>query len=188
MRAEEQRDREKCSLADSRWAYQGRIIRLRLDTYQFDAKIKIAEIIHHPGAVVIIPIDEKERLLLVRQWRRAAEEILLELPAGTLEEKEQPEACAKRELQEETGFAAKTLIPLGGFFSAPGFCSEYLHLFAAEHLTSSPLPPDDDEGIDLFPTPLPDAIRMIEENKIRDVKTIAGIFKYQLWKARCERS
>lgn len=181
MRSHIQRDKERENLVDSRWVYRGRIINLRLDTYQLDHKTKIAEIIQHPGAVAIVPIDPKGRLLLVQQWRRAAGEIMIEIPAGTLEEKEQPDACAFRELQEETGFAAKTLIPLGGFFSAPGFCSEYLHLFLAKDLYPSPLPPDDDEMIDLLPVTLPEAIRLIEENKIRDVKTIAGILRYQLW-------
>ena len=188
MKSDTQRDQEQKSLVDSRWVYRGRIVHLRLDTYQLGHKTKIAEIIHHPGAVVIVPIDEKGRVLLVQQWRRAAGEIVIELPAGTLEEGEAPELCARRELREETGFAAKSMTPLGGFFSAPGFCDEYLHLFAAENLHSSPLPPDEDEQIDLLPTPLPDAIRMIEENKIRDAKTIAGLFRYQLWKGRCAKS
>ncbi len=183
-RSEVQRDREKKSLVDSRWAYRGRIVNLRLDTYQLGETAKIAEIIHHPGAVVVVPIDEDDRILLVRQWRRAAGEIMFELPAGTLEANEPPLQCAKRELQEETGYAAKKMTPLGGFFSAPGFCDEYLHLFAAEDLHSSPLPQDDDEGIDLIATPLASVIRMIAENEIRDAKTIAGIFKYQLWKAQ----
>jgi ADP-ribose pyrophosphatase len=182
-RSESQRDRERKSLVDSRWAYRGRIVNLRLDTYQLGEVAKIAEIIHHPGAVVVVPIDENGRILLVRQWRRAAREIMLELPAGTLEANEPPLLSAKRELQEETGFAAKTMTPLGGFFSAPGFCDEYLHLFAAEGLYSSPLPQDDDEGIDLIAMPLTRVIRMIQENEIHDAKTIAGIFKYQLWKA-----
>jgi ADP-ribose diphosphatase len=186
-RSESQRDRERKSLVDSRWAYRGRIVNLRLDTYQSGEVAKIAEIIHHPGAVVVVPIDENGRILLVRQWRRAAGEIMLELPAGTLEANEPPIACAKRELQEETGFAAKTMTPLGGFFSAPGFCDEYLHLFAAEDLHFSPLPHDDDEGIDLIATPLARVIQMIQENEIRDAKTIAGIFKYQLWMAKCEK-
>jgi len=187
MKSEAQRDLERQHLVDSRWAYRGRIVNLKLETYQLGHKTKIAEIIHHPGAVVIMPIDEKGRVILVRQWRRAAGEIMLELPAGTLEENEPPEICAKRELREETGFAANTLTSLGGFFSAPGFCNEYLHLYAAEHLYSSPLPADDDEQIDLLPTPLPEALRMIDENQIRDAKTIAGLLKFQLWKARCEK-
>ena len=188
MKSDAQRDQELKSLVDSRWAYQGRVIQLKLNTYQLEGRTKIAEIIHHPGAVVIVPVDEKGRVHLVQQWRRAAQEILIELPAGTLEKGELPEDCAKRELQEEAGFAAKKITSLGGFFNAPGFCNEYLHLFAAEDLYPSPLPPDDDEQIDLLPTPLSVAMRMIEENKIRDAKTIAGLFRYQLWKAQCERS
>jgi ADP-ribose diphosphatase len=183
-RSEDQRDREAKSLVDSRWAYRGRIVNLRLDTYQLGAKARVAEIIHHPGAVVIVPIDAEGRLLLVRQWRRAAKEIMIELPAGTLEKSESPLFTAERELQEETGYGAKTMTPLGGFFSAPGFCDEYLHLFAAENLYPSPLPQDDDEGIDLLRAPLAEVLRMIQENQIRDAKTIAGIFKYQLWKSR----
>ena len=188
MESDKQRESEKKRLKGSHWAYRGKVIHLRIDTYQFDHKTKIAEIVEHPGAVVIVPIDEKERVLLIQQSRKGADEILIELPAGTLEENEPPELCAKRELQEETGFAPKTMIDLGGFYSAPGFCNEYLHLFAAQDLHSSPLSPDEDEHIDLIPTPLPEAIRMIEENKIRDAKTIAGLFKYQLWKTRCAKS
>ncbi len=182
-----QMDLERQNLVDSRLVYRGRIVNLRLDTYQIGKKTKIAEIVGHPGAVVILPVDEKGCLLLIQQWRRAASEILIELPAGGLEEKELPESAAQRELQEETGFAAKTLTALGGFFSTPGFCNEYLHFFVAEDLYPSPLSPDEDEWIDLLPTPLPDAIGMIENNKIRDAKTISGIFIYQLWKARCEK-
>jgi len=187
MKAEKQKDEEKRCLVDSRWAYRGRIVNLKLETYQIGHKAKIAEIIHHSGAAVIVPIDEKGRILLIRQWRRAAGEIMLELPAGRLEENELPDLCANRELQEETGFAAKTLTALGGFFSAPGFCNEYLHLFLAADLYPSPLLADDSEQIDLLPTPLSEAIRMVEENKIHDAKTIAGLFKYQLWKERCAK-
>ena len=187
MKSNKQRELEKQSLVSSHWAYKGKAIKLRIDTYRFDHGTKITEIVDHPGAVVIVPIDEKGRVLLIQQWRKGVDEILLELPAGTLEKNEPPELCAKRELREETGFAATTMIDLGGFFSAPGFCNEYLHLFAALDLHASPLPPDEDEHIDLVLTPIPDAIRMIEENKIHDAKTIAGLFKYQLWKTRCAK-
>jgi ADP-ribose pyrophosphatase len=187
-KSEGQKERERKSLIDSRWAYKGRIVDLKIETYQFDDKPMIAEIVHHRGAVVIVPIDEKGRILLIQQWRRGASEVLLELPAGTLEEKEGAEACARRELQEETGFSAKQWKSLGGFYSAPGFCTEYLHLFVAEALDPSPLPPDEDEAIDLAPTPLLEAIQMIEKNQIRDAKTVAGLFKYYLWRQACAKS
>lgn len=184
MKSELQRDLEKKNRVDSHAAYQGKIVRLTLDTYRLGEKNKIAEIVHHPGAVVLVPIDENGNVILVRQWRRAAQEILIELPAGTLEKNEHPDQTAERELQEETGFGAKTLTSLGGFFSAPGFCTEYLYLYVAEHLYPSSLPPDDDEMIDILPTPLDKAHQMIQTGQIRDAKTIAGLFRYQLWKMR----
>ncbi|MBS0626251.1 MAG: NUDIX hydrolase [Verrucomicrobia bacterium] len=180
MSPEEQRDLENRSLADSRQAYKGRIINLRLDTYQFGERPKIAEIVEHPGAVTIIPVDSEGRIILVRQWRRAAKEILYELPAGTLEAGEEPIVCAQRELQEEIGFKAKKIVPLGGFYTAPGFCSEFLYLFLAEDLFPSQLPPDDDESIELAFVPIEEALDMIRQNQLRDAKTVAGILRYAL--------
>lgn len=173
-----QRDQEQQSLVETKWAYEGRKLKLKLETYRLHNRNKVAEIVHHPGAVVILPIDVERRILLIRQWRRAVHEILLELPAGTLEENEAPLDCAQRELQEETGFAAEKITPLGGFYSAPGYCNEYLHLFLAEHLYSSPLPPDDDEKIEILPVTLKEAKQMIEKNQIHDAKTVAGILRY----------
>jgi ADP-ribose pyrophosphatase len=178
MKSYDQRDKEQKSLVETKVIYTGKVIQLRLDTYLLGNKTKVFEIIHHPGAAVILPIDSEGRILLVQQWRRAAGDVILELPAGTLEEKEDPMICAKRELQEETGFAAKKMTPLGGFFSAPGFCDEYLHLFLAEDLYSSPLPQDDDEMIDLVAVTVKEAKKMIEQNEIRDAKTVAGILRY----------
>jgi ADP-ribose pyrophosphatase len=179
--AEAQANREKKSLIDSHWAYQGKVIGLRLDTYELNGKPKIFEIIHHPGAVVIIPVDPKGRLLLVRQWRRAIGQITLELPAGTLEEGEEPLSCAQRELQEEIGFKANKMTPLCGFFSAPGFCDEYLHLFLGEELIESRLPADEDEGIDVVTLDQKEVRRLIEDGKIVDAKSIAGILRFSLW-------
>jgi ADP-ribose pyrophosphatase len=177
--AERQKMRER--LLDSHWAYQGKIIKLRLDTYQIDAKTKVFELVSHPGAVVIIPVDPKGNLLLVSQWRRACQKTLLELPAGTLEEGEDPLFCAQRELQEETGHRGQKWTSLKGFYSAPGFCDEYLHLFVAEDLLPSQLAPDEDEGIDVVPIRLDQAVHAIEEGKIVDAKSIASILRYQIW-------
>lgn len=184
MKPEEQKEREEKSLVDSCWAYRGRIVNLRLDTYQFGTRTKVAEIIHHPGAVVLVPIDSEGKILLIQQWRRAVKEILLELPAGTLEEHEEPKGCALRELQEETGFTAEKLTKIGGFYTVPGFCNEYLHLFLAERLRPSPLPPDDDEAIRLISMTVKEALLAIEQNQIRDAKTIAGILWYNLLRKR----
>lgn len=180
MKARAEQQKEKEEIIDTRWAYRGHALDLRVDTYRFDQKTRINETIHHPGSVVIVPIDSQGHLLFIKQWRRSINEIVIELPAGTLEEKEDPGHCAQRELQEEIGFRCEKLTPLGGFYSAPGFCDEYLHVFVAEHLLPSPLPPDEDEGIDLFPLPLPKALQSIQKNQIRDAKTIAAVFLYQL--------
>jgi ADP-ribose pyrophosphatase len=177
--AENKRDSEK--IQESHWVYKGKIIKLRLDTYQMEEKTKVFELVDHPGAVVIVPIDPKGRLLLIRQWRRAVEEIILELPAGKLEPEEDPLFCAQRELQEEVGYKAGRLTKLSSFYSAPGFCNERLHLFVAQDLLPSTLAADDDEGIDVVPTYLPEAIQMIEDGTLADAKSIAGILHYQLW-------
>ncbi len=173
-----QRDRERESLIETKWAYQGRIVQLKLETYRFGDRLKIAEIVHRPHSVVIVPIDSQGRILFIQQWRRAIGEVPIELPAGTIEKGEQPLSCAERELREETGFTAKKIKPLGGFHSAPGYCTEYLHLFLAEELHPSPLSCDDDEMIDLLPLTWKEAKKKIETNEIHDAKTIAGILKY----------
>lgn len=181
-KAEEKKSHEK--LLESHLAYQGKVVKLRLDTYESQDKTKLFELVEHPGAVVLLPIDPKGRILMIRQWRRAVEEILLELPAGTLEENEDPLFCAQRELQEETGFKAGKLTNLTSFYSAPGFCNEKLHLFLAEDLLPSNLPQDEDEGIDLAPMQLSEAIELIEKGLCRDAKTIASILLYQLWRRK----
>ncbi len=184
MRPEDQEEFEASSFIESRLAYEGKIINLRLDTYQFDEEPKVAEIIEHSGAAAIIPIDSSGKIILARQWRRAAEEILLELPAGMLEKGEEPLACAKRELQEETGFGSDHITPLGGFYTAPGFCTEYIYLFVAQELYPAPLQADDDEVIELQLFSLDQIDELIEKNQITDAKTIAGIFRYHLFLQR----
>jgi ADP-ribose pyrophosphatase len=178
MRAKAQKEKELNSLVETKTVYQGNIVDLKVETHRFGHKTRVFEIVHHKEAAVIIPIDPEGRLLLIEQWRRAVGEIVIELPAGVIELGEDPIEGAKRELREETGFAARKVTPLGGFYTAPGFCDEYLHLFLAEDLHHLPLDPDEDEGIDLLPVTLKEAKHMIERNQIRDVKTIAGILRY----------
>ena len=166
----------------SEWVYRGKIISLRTDTLGSSMTTHQKwDIVVHPGAVAIVPVDNDGDLLLVKQWRRAIKEILIEIPAGTLEIDEPPLECAQRELREETGYEAKSLIPLGSFFSAPGFCTESLHLFIAEGLKSNPLPQDDDEDIDIVKVSLEQALAWIDDHTIRDAKSIAGILKYKRW-------
>jgi len=138
------------------------------------------EIAEHRGAVVMAPLDAKGRLLMVRQYRHAAGQRLLELPAGTLDPGEDPRAAASRELQEEVGQAAGSLEPLGGFYSAPGFSTEYLHCFVATDLRPSPLRGDVDEDIQVEAVPVRRAHALVRSGAIKDAKTIASLFLLSL--------
>jgi ADP-ribose pyrophosphatase len=152
---------------------------VRQDVYQWEGEPPHAcDLVLHPGAVAILPIAADGRLLLIRQWRRAVGEILIEIPAGILEKGEEAAACANRELQEETGFRAKTLVPIGSLYTAPGFCNEKIHLYLASDLEESPLPPDAHEAIDLHTVSLEEALDLIETNRIIDAKTIAAVLRY----------
>jgi ADP-ribose pyrophosphatase len=136
------------------------------------------EVVEHPGAVVMLAVDREDRILWVRQHRYAAGRYLLELPAGTLEEGEEPEACARRELAEETGFAADTWQSLGGFYSAPGFCTEYLHAFAATGLSGASAHADDDEDIELVPLTMGESLARLDAGEIVDAKSISTFMLY----------
>lgn len=184
MKSIDQREKEKRSFLSSEWVYRGKAVNLKVDTYQHEKRKKLTEIVDRTPAVVILPITEDKKILLIQQWRRATEEILIELPAGTLEEGEAPQLCAERELQEETGYKAGKIESLGGFFSAPGYSNEYLHLFLAQELSPSYLAPDEDEGIDLLPLSIKEAKHLIKKNQIRDAKTVAGILRY-LMEIKC---
>ncbi len=136
------------------------------------------DIVLHPGAVAIVAIDDRKRILLVRQFRIAIGNggaKSLELPAGTLEVGEEPLACAHRELREETGYRAAEMETLGGFYAAPGYTSEYIHLFRAARLHYDPLPRDADEFIELERLKREEAQAAVISGEINDAKTIIGI-------------
>jgi ADP-ribose pyrophosphatase len=160
----------------SRNIYSGRVFSIKQDIVLFpnghEAQL---DIITHPGAVVIVPVDESGNIWFVKQYRHAAGEILLELPAGTLEQSEDPEQCALREIREEIGMATSTLRKIGGFYSAPGYTTEYLHIFMAENLSSAPLQGDLDEMITIEKIPISSAYLLAESGQIRDSKTLASL-------------
>lgn len=158
--------------------HEGRLISLHSESYTTSLGKVHTDIVTHPGAVGIIPIDEKGNIYLIRQWRRAVSKVLIEIPAGTLEPGEDIAVCAQRELQEETGFMAKSLIPLGKIFTCPGFCTEVIFLFLAEKLTPAPLAGDEHEVIDPFPVSLDKALALIDDGTIDDAKTISAIMLY----------
>lgn len=158
--------------------YTGRIIKLDLlDVRLPDGKEARREIIRHPGAVALVALDADRNVLLVRQYRNAADRILLEIPAGTLNPDEAPLACAERELQEETGYYPGKLEPIGGIFAAPGYTTEFIHLFYATNLSESRLEMDEDEFIEVERVPMPEALTMIEQGVIADGKSVAGLLR-----------
>jgi len=177
--AESQAFLEKEAQISSQWVYEGAVIKIRNDIIRAEGRpLQKWDIIVHPGAVALIPIDQHGNLVLVEQWRRAIEKITLEIPAGMLDPGETPLICAQRELQEEIGHRAETLSSFGGFYSAPGIYTEYIHLFLAKDLVPSRLVADDTDVIDIQRVSLKNALAMIEDGTICDAKTIVGIYKY----------
>jgi len=144
-----------------------------------DGKVRTYDLVRHTGAVTLVPLDDKGNVLFVRQFRVAAGRELLELPAGTLGRDENPDDCAARELREETGFAARSLVKLGELFLAPGYSTEYMHLYLASDLYPAPLEQDEDEYLNLVPIPVKEAYRMAREGEIHDAKSLAGLLLAQ---------
>jgi ADP-ribose pyrophosphatase len=158
--------------------YKGRVVNLVvLDVRLPNGEESKRELIRHPGAVAIVALDEAKNVLLVRQYRTAANNVLREIPAGTLEADEPPLDCAVRELQEETGYKPGKLEALGGMYVAPGYTTEYIHLFLATELVESRLDADNDEFIEAERVPLASAVEMIERGEIIDGKSIVGLLK-----------
>lgn len=161
---------------DSKDIYQGKILKLRVDRVALpDGSESTREIIEHTGAVAIVAIDGENNLWMVKQYRKAVEEILMEIPAGTLEKGEEPLACAKRELAEETGLIAEDWQEILSYYSAPGFVTEKLHLFLAKNFTQGDINLDRDEFLYTVKIPLADAYKAIFAGQIKDGKSIIGI-------------
>jgi ADP-ribose pyrophosphatase len=158
--------------------FDGRILNLRVDKVVFDDGSQATrEVVEHPGASVIIPLLENNRVLLVRQYRYAAGKELLEIPAGTCNHGEPPEICAKRELQEETGFTCEELEKVLECYVAPGYSTEKIHFYLARRLRPIGQTPDEDERITVVPLSITEAIPKIRNGEICDAKTICAIFR-----------
>ena len=167
--------------------YQGRVIRLMRETFEIGGRRMTRETIQHPGAVVIVPVLDRARLLFVRQYRRAIDRVLLEFPAGTLEPGEAREACARRELEEETGYRASRLRHIAQFYAAPGVMSEQMTLYLAEDVQRGTAAPEPDEFIRPMVLPLETALERIDSGTICDAKTIIGVLLAQRLLARRRR-
>ncbi len=158
----------------------GRRIRVEVNTLTTaDGRTIRRDAIRHPGAVVILPVLDAERVVLLRNFRFVIGETLWEVPAGTVEPNEPLEACAKRELLEETGYTAAKWHSLGFLYASPGVLDEKLHLFVAEELTAGDAKPEPDEQLEPVTVRLDDAIRMCLDGTIRDAKTITSLLLWE---------
>ena len=160
---------------------QGDSWRLRLDTLQLpNGRTLEKAAVEHPGAVVLVPVRPSANgpeVLMLRQYRHALDQVILELPAGTRGWDEDWLACAQRELREETGHRAEKFTPLGQIWPAPGISDELMQLYLAEELTPAPLPGDEDEMIELVPLPLAELVEMAWNGRLQDAKSIIGILR-----------
>jgi ADP-ribose pyrophosphatase len=156
--------------------YQGRVFAVRQEQLRLpDGRTVQLDVVAHPGAVVLVPVDDEGSLWFVKQYRHAAGGVILELPAGTTEPGEDLEVCAHRELREEIGMAAGRIQKIGEFYIAPGYSTEFLHIFLATNLRQDPLPGDDDEFIQVELIPVAQAFAMAESGQIHDAKTLAAL-------------
>ncbi|MEK6337004.1 MAG: NUDIX hydrolase [Acidobacteriota bacterium] len=160
---------------DSKEIFSGRVFDVTVDTVREGDKTYVREIVHHPGSAVILPVFNDGTIALVRQYRHPAVRYLLELPAGTLKDKERPEEGAARELEEELGVVAGRMEKLSEFFVSPGFCEEKMWLYLATDLTETEQRLEDDELLEVVRVPLDRALQMVTEGEIEDAKTIIGL-------------
>lgn len=173
--------------SSSRIQWQGSSWRLRVYSLeQPDGSLVEKGFIEHPGAVILVPVTEAGEVLMLRQYRASLDETILELPAGTRGWQEEWQACAQRELREETGYRANRLQELGEAWPAPGYSDEVMRFYLAQDLIHDPLPSDFDEELTVQPTPLVMLLEMAYDGRLRDAKSVVGIIRLaaHLGKAR----
>lgn len=158
--------------------YKGKVFDHQVDEIQYDSgNIGIREIAVHPGGAVVVPIKDDGKIILVKQFRYPLQKTLIELPAGKLDKNEDPLNCAIRELEEETGYKAKNFEKLGAIYTAPGYCTEILHIYKATGLISGNHNREEGEqGMELLEFSIDEIKEKIISGEINDAKTIAGIF------------
>jgi ADP-ribose pyrophosphatase len=169
------------STISSRRVNSGRVISLDVDRVRFpDGSEGELEMVRHPGASAVVPFlsdpaGDDPQILMIRQYRYAADGFIYEIPAGRLDPGEEPEACAARELREETGCTAQRMDRLFTMYTTPGFTDEKIHLFMATGLTNGESAREADEFVELVPMPLSRALAMLERGEIQDAKTALGL-------------
>jgi ADP-ribose pyrophosphatase len=170
---------KKDQVVATKLVYKGKLINVRIDEIILKNGTKYSrEIVEHPGAVTVLAFLNNDTVLMVRQYRRAADKVLLELPAGTLNNNETPEECALRELEEETGYRAHKIEKLGSFYLAPGYSTEKIHAFFASELEEKKQKLEIDEDIKVEKVRIKDLLVMINDGKIEDAKTLASLFLF----------
>jgi ADP-ribose pyrophosphatase len=163
----------------SRYIFKGRAFNVRVDTViNANGDETTREIVEHAECIAAIPVADNGDILLVRQYRKAPEKELLEIPAGGIDPGEDPDTAVKRELQEEIGQIPGKIERLGGFYSSPGFCTEYLYLYTATGLKPSRLVAEDTAGIKIVPVKPSQIMGLIRSGEICDAKSIAGLLYY----------
>jgi ADP-ribose pyrophosphatase len=167
----------------SETVFHGKVFDVRVDEIEYNetGNKNFRQVAVHPGGAVIVPVTDKGKIILITQYRYPQDEVVLELPAGKLEEGEDPLICAARELSEETGCNAKEIKKLGKIFTTPGFCSEVLHIYLAKGLISGNHAREEgEEDIKLIELTLDEIDNKIRSGEIVDAKTISGIYMYKL--------
>ena len=160
--------------------FSGRLVKLRVDRVRLpNGRETTREIVVHPGAVTAVPLIGTEKIVMVRQFRQAAGETLLEIPAGTLEQGEDPVECARRELREEIGYHPNNLTLMFKSYLAPGYSSEILYTYLAEDLEKVDARSDPDEFLEIVEVRMCDAVGLIQSGEIKDAKTICGVMMAQ---------
>jgi ADP-ribose pyrophosphatase len=158
--------------------YHGRVFDLTLENVSLPNGVSVEmEIIRHPGAAAIVPLTSNQEILMLKQYRHAIGTYWWEIPAGTFDGKEEPLACAQRELAEETGYTARIWEPLGKLTPVPGYSDERIHLFMARDLIPTAQHLDFDEIIEVRALPLDQVVAMIVDGRIEDAKSIAAVFR-----------
>lgn len=157
--------------------YEGKILNLKVDTVEMpDKKYSKREIVEHPGGIAIVAITSQDSMVLVKQYRKAVESFLLEIPAGKLELNEEPKETAIRELKEEAGLESDKLTYISEFYTSPGYSDEKIHLFLAEDLRKVDYIPEPGEFLEIVELPIEELTKMVKTGEIVDSKTIIGIF------------
>jgi ADP-ribose pyrophosphatase len=160
----------------SKRIYEGKVLNLRVDEVKLEnGNVARREVVEHRGAAAIVPMLDGGDVILVRQYRYPIGSDLLEIPAGTLTANEDPEECAVRELEEETGYRCKEIVKVAECFVAPGYSTEKIHIYLARNLTKSQAKMDEDESINLERYPFSEALEKVRTGEIRDAKSIVGL-------------